>query len=79
MRVIEVREVESLVRATFPAKHGFSADAELGLAPGAIVKKLKTGSVVFSKPFNFVFYGMRVNKIHYYCNSHFVGSVNQCF
>ncbi|HSD44398.1 MAG TPA: hypothetical protein VLD36_21360 [Burkholderiales bacterium] len=35
MKVIEMREVEKLVRATFPAKRGFSADAELGLAPGA--------------------------------------------
>jgi hypothetical protein len=35
MKVIEAGEVEKLVRATFPAKRGFSADAELGLAPGA--------------------------------------------
>jgi hypothetical protein len=35
MKVIEAREVEQLVRATFPAKRGFCADAELGLAPGA--------------------------------------------
>jgi hypothetical protein len=35
MKVIEMREVEKLVRATFPAKRGFCADAELGLAPGA--------------------------------------------
>jgi hypothetical protein len=35
MKVIETREVEQLVRATFPAKRAFSADAELGLTPGA--------------------------------------------
>jgi hypothetical protein len=35
MKVIEAGEVEKLVRATFPAKRGFSADVELGLAPGA--------------------------------------------
>ena len=35
MQVIEAREVENLVRATFPGKGGFSAEAELGLVPGA--------------------------------------------
>lgn len=35
MKVIEMLEVEKLVRATFPAKRSFSAVAELGLAPGA--------------------------------------------
>jgi hypothetical protein len=35
MKVIEAREVEQLVRATFPAKRAFSAEAELGLVPGA--------------------------------------------
>jgi hypothetical protein len=31
MKVIEARELERLVRETFPAKHCFCADAELGL------------------------------------------------
>ena len=35
MKVIEAREVEQLVRATFPAKRAFSAETELGLTPGA--------------------------------------------
>jgi hypothetical protein len=34
MKVIEVREVERLVRETFPAKRSFSADAELGIKSG---------------------------------------------
>jgi hypothetical protein len=38
MRVIEAREVENLVRATFPEKPGFSAHAELGLSPGSPVR-----------------------------------------
>jgi hypothetical protein len=34
MKVIEAREVERLVRETFPAKRCFCADAELGIRSG---------------------------------------------
>jgi hypothetical protein len=34
MEILKTYELERLVRRTFPAKSGFSADADLGLAPG---------------------------------------------
>ena len=34
MRIIETRELERLVRETFPARRIFSAAAELGLQAG---------------------------------------------
>jgi hypothetical protein len=34
MKVIEARELEQLVRRTFPGKHLFSAHSELGLGTG---------------------------------------------
>jgi hypothetical protein len=36
MKVIAARELEHLVRETFPGKDQFSAEQELGLAPGRL-------------------------------------------
>jgi hypothetical protein len=50
MRIIETRELERLVRETFPARHFFSAATELGLQAGRSVVTFVHGSRPVPRP-----------------------------
>ena len=46
-------------------------------APGTFVKKLGTGTIVQSEPFDYVFNGVGMNQIHHDCHAHPMGLIDQ--